>query len=65
MAKVEEDVYERAARTGIYKPEDLEWMRRAGIRPALGPFGRTRTAVRQRPAWLAFFIRLFRLTERF
>jgi hypothetical protein len=61
MAKVEEDVYERAARFGFYKPEELEWMRRARIRPALAPGSRIPTPVKQRPALLAFFIRLFRL----
>ena len=61
MAKVEEDVYEKAARFGFYKPEELEWMRRARIRPALAPGSRLPTPVKQRPAWLAFFIRLLRL----
>jgi len=61
MAKVEEDVYERAARYGFYKPEELEWMRRARIRPALAPGSRIPTPVKQRPAWLAFLVRLFHL----
>ncbi len=61
MAKVEEDVYERAARFGFYTPEELDWMRRARIRPALAPGSRIPTPLRQRPAWLAFLLRLFRL----
>lgn len=64
MAKVEEDVYERAARTGLYTPEFLEQLRRGGIRPATNPGSRIFKPVKQRPAWLAFVLRLLRLTAR-
>lgn len=58
MAKVEEDIYERAARSGLHTPEKLEWMRSKGIRPSTrgwidhGPPGK------KRPRWLAFLLRL-------
>ena len=59
MAKVEEDIYERAARAGHHTPERLEWMRRHGIRPSTGPLGPMAPPAKQRPRWLAFLIRLF------
>jgi hypothetical protein len=59
VAKVEEDIYERAARAGRHTPDRLEWMRRRGIRPSTGPLTPLAPPVRQRPRWLAFLLRLF------
>ncbi len=57
MAKVEEDIYEQAARSGLHTPERLEWMRRNGIRPSTRPWVPHEPA-KQRPRWLAFLLRL-------
>lgn len=58
MAKIEEDVYERAARSGLHTPEKLEWMRRVGIIPSTGVWVDRGPPVKQRPRWLAFLLRL-------
>lgn len=58
MAKVEEDVYERAARSGLHTPEKLEWMRRNGIRPSTGRWIDRGPPGKKRPRWLAFLLRL-------
>jgi hypothetical protein len=56
-----EEAFEAAALSGLYTPEQLEWMRQHKIRPASkeweGPSGR----IRLRPWWLAF---LFRTADR-
>jgi hypothetical protein len=61
MAKVEEDVYERAARSGRHTPETLEWMRSKGIIPSTGPYTPLAPLVKPRPRWQAFLIRVFRI----
>jgi len=61
MAKVEEDVYERAARSGLHTPERLEWMRSKGIIPSTGPYTPPAPLVKPRPRWQAFLIRVFRI----
>jgi hypothetical protein len=61
MAKVEEDIYERAARSGRHTPETLEWMRSKGIIPSTGPYTPLAPPVKPRPRWQAFLIRLFRI----
>jgi hypothetical protein len=57
MARVDEDIYERAARSGRHTPEKLEWMRRNGIIPSTGAPG---PLAPLRPRWLAFLIRILR-----
>ena len=63
MAKVEEDVYERAARSGLHTPERLEWMRSKGIIPSTGPYTPLAPLVKPRPRWQAFLIRVFRIDD--
>lgn len=54
-----ERVYEEAARSGLYTPEQLARMRRMRIRPSTHPIRSSDQLVRKRPAWLAFVLRLF------
>jgi len=54
-----EQVYEEAARSGLYTTEQLERMRRMRIRPSTHPIRSSDNLVKKRPAWLAFVLRLF------
>jgi hypothetical protein len=52
-----DEVFKRAAQTGWYTSEELDFFRRNGIRPATGRATGLAEPVKQRPAWLAFLLR--------
>jgi len=54
-----ERVYEEAARSGLYTPDQLSRMRGMRIRPSIHPIRSSDRLVKKRPAWLAFVLRLF------
>ena len=43
-----EEAFEAAARSGLHTPEQLEWMRKHGIRPATQPWRGPREPVKLR-----------------
>jgi hypothetical protein len=51
-----EEAFEAAARSGLYTPKRLEWMRQHKIRPASKRWTPP-TPAKLRPWWLAFLLR--------
>ena len=52
-----EEAFEAAALSGLYTPEQLEWMRQHKIRPASKEWEGPSGTIRVRSWWLAFLFR--------